>query len=222
MSAAADNPAPVLQIEDLCVERSGQPVLAGVSLSLHPGQCLSVEGAVGSGKTTLLWAILGLLEIQRGRLEIFGKHCRAEKDFALFRGRVGLLFQDPEEQLIGPSVLEDVQFGLLNLGADHNESQRRAQRSLAEFGIEHLAHRSVRSLSGGQQRLVALAGVISMQPDLLLLDEPTAALDADTSALILKTLSGLQRPMLLVSHDPHCIATLATHRCRLQDGRLWP
>ena len=202
------------------MDRSGNRILNGLGLVVQAADRVVIEGSIGAGKSSLLWAIIGLIESSAGTIEILGRRCRAEVDFAPLRGRVALLFQDPDEQLIGPTVLEDVQFGPLNRGVPAVEALRRAHMALAQLNIDALAHRSVRSLSGGQKRLVALAGVLSMDPERWLLDEPTAGLDAVTAQLVIRTLAELQRPMVLVSHDPECIKALGTRRCHLQQGRL--
>ena len=209
----------MLRLNDLRVDRGGQRILDGLSLLVSADDRVVIEGSIGVGKSSLLWAIIGLIE-SSGTIEIFDHHCRVEADFAPLRGRVALLFQDPDEQLIGPTVLEDVQFGPLNRGVDEVSALRRAHTALSQLGIDDLANRSVRSLSGGQKRLVALAGLLSMDPELWLLDEPTAGLDAVTAQLVIRTLAELQRPMVLVSHDPECIKALGTRRCHLQQGRL--
>lgn len=221
MSSSQQHAMRVLQLRAVRVERGGQPVLAGIDLSLAATERVSIEGATGSGKSSLLWAVLGLIP-SAGSIEILGHACRTERDFTKVRGPAALLFQDSDEQLIGPSVLDDVLFGPLNLGVSAKVSRQRAQEALSQLGLNDLSHRTVRSLSGGQKRLVALAGVLSMRPELLLLDEPTAGLDSDTAQVIIDVLVGLQRPMLVVSHEPRCIAALATRRCLLRDGRLVP
>lgn len=216
--SASDSPA-VLQIHDLRVERAGRTVIAGVDIRLGPTERLAIEGSIGSGKSSLLWAALGLLDFS-GAIEILGMPCQAERDFVRVRGAAALLFQDPDEQLIGPSVLDDVMFGPLNLGLSQEVSEQRAREALAQLGLNELMHRPVRGLSGGQKRLVALAGILSMQPKLLLLDEPTAGLDAETGRRVTGLLAQLSLPMLLVSHDEYCLDALATRRRVLQEGRL--
>jgi cobalt/nickel transport system ATP-binding protein len=219
VTSSAASP-PVLRLNDLRVDRSGNRILNGLGLVVQAADRVVIEGSIGAGKSSLLWAIIGLIESSAGTIEILGRRCRAEADFAPLRGRVALLFQDPDEQLIGPTVLEDVQFGPLNRGVDEVSALRRAHTALSQLGIDDLANRSVRSLSGGQKRLVALAGLLSMDPELWLLDEPTTGLDAVAAQLVIRTLAESQRPMVLVSHDTECIKALATRRCRLQAGLL--
>lgn len=219
MSSSSVASPPVLRVGDLRVDRGGQRILDGLSLLVSADDRVVVEGSIGAGKSSLLWAIIGLIE-SSGTIEIFGRHCQVEADFAPLRGRVALLFQDPDEQLIGPTVLEDIQFGPLNQGVPAVETLRRAHMALSQLNIEALAPRSVRSLSGGQKRLVALAGLLSMDPELWLLDEPTAGLDAVAAQLVIRTLAESQRPMVLVTHDPDCINAFGTRRYRMQAGIL--
>jgi cobalt/nickel transport system ATP-binding protein len=131
-----------------------------------------------------------------------------------------LMFQDSDDQLIGPTVLEDVEFGPLNMGIEREEGRRRAVAALAALRVSALADRAIRSLSGGQKRLVALAGLIALQPRLLLLDEPTASLDAVSASHIIEALDNLPCAMLLVSHDPICVQALSTRRLLLCEGVL--
>ena len=210
---------PVLRLTALQVDRGGGRVLDGVNLIVDAGDCVVIEGPIGSGKSSLLWATMGLIE-SSGLIELWGRVCESERDFVSLRGRMALLFQDPDEQLIGPTVIEDIQFGPLNRGVIPAVALQRARASLSELGIADLASRSIRSLSGGQKRLVALAGLLSMDPDLWLLDEPTAGLDAVTARQVIETLASQSRPMVLVSHDPDCIHALGSRRCRLDAGRL--
>ena len=129
-------------------------------------------GPNGSGKTTLFHIIMGLLTPSSGTIEFFGKPVKTEKDFRKVYKKVGLLFQDADDQLFSPTVLEDVAFGPLNLGKSKLEARNIAQNTLERLGIAHFENRVTHKLSGGEKRLVALATVLSMEPELLLLDEP--------------------------------------------------
>lgn len=211
---------PVLKVCGLTVERGGRAVLDGIAFSLASDERLLINGASGAGKSTLLHALLGFAPRRAGRIELLGRLCEHESDFAAARGPVGLLFQDPDDQLLGPSVFEDLEFGPLNLGVDPFDAHRRAHQVLRSLGIDTLAERAVNELSGGEKRLVALAGVLTMQPALLLLDEPTAGLDEPAALRLLAALHATALPMLVVSHDPLCGAHLATRTLHLHAGRL--
>ncbi|ENO84744.1 energy-coupling factor ABC transporter ATP-binding protein [Thauera linaloolentis] len=200
----------LVQARGLTVARRGRTVLDGLDLDLHAGERLFVRGACGAGKTTLLHALLGFVPAAAGSIRLLGRSCRCERDFAPLRGPLGMLFQDSGDQLFGPTVIEDVAFGPLNQGLDADAASARAFDALRRIGIAGLAARPVHELSGGQQRLAALAGVLAMRPRVLLLDEPTAALDAASAARITAILAGSGLPMIVASHDEALAAALAT------------
>jgi cobalt/nickel transport system ATP-binding protein len=185
-------------------------VLRGCSFSLAAGERTAVVGANGSGKTTLLHLIVGLRFPQRGEIEIFDKQRRKEADFHEVRRRVGLLFQDADDQLFCPTVMEDVAFGPLNLGHDRESAKRIALDTLDHVGLAGYEHRVTYKLSGGEKRLVSLAAVLAMQPEVLLLDEPTAGLDDASRDRLLGILQKLPQAMILVSHDREFREALAS------------
>lgn len=207
--------AALLEVDGLGVHRGGRTVLQGLSLRLEAGERLWVRGASGSGKTTLLHALLGFVSAT-GNVRWFGRPMGGERDYATVRGPVGLLFQDPDDQLLGPTVLEDVMFGPLNLGRTPADARALAGQVLAGLGITPLAGRPVFELSGGEQRLAALAGVLAMAPRVLLLDEPTTGLDDDACTRVIDALAGCGLPMIVASHDPACGQRLATRTLALQ------
>jgi cobalt/nickel transport system ATP-binding protein len=210
----------LLRMQRVAVTRSNRTVLQNVALTLHEGERLAVRGGIGAGKSTLLLAALGLLEHQAGSIELLGKTCSVEDDFAPLRGKVGLLFQDPDDQLIGPTVLEDVEFGPLNLGWDAHRAHHAADDALDQVGLLHLEDRPVHELSGGEKRLVALAGLLAMKPVVLLLDEPTVSLDCETTDRILEILLASKLSMLIATHDPVCLDRLATRSVLLENGSI--
>jgi len=204
---------PLIEAIGLRIVRAGRVVLDGVDLALAPGERLFVTGASGAGKTTLLHALLGFVPCQAGTLTILAQPCRGEADFARLRGPLGLLFQDPADQLFGPTVAEDVAFGPLNLGASKASARQTAIEQLRRLDLEHLAGRPVHQLSGGEQRRVALAGVLAMAPRVLLLDEPTTGLDEAARDGLIELLDRTGLPMIVATHDAACIQALAT-RCQ--------
>ena len=192
-----------------------RPVLRDFSFALWPGERVALVGPNGAGKTTALHVMVGLLRPQTGEVIAFGAPRRREADFHAVRARAGLLFQDSDDQLFCATVLEDVAFGPLNLGAKPAEARRVALAALAELGLEGLADRVTHKLSGGQKRLTALACVLAMRPQVLLLDEPTNGLDEATRERLIAILSGLSQAMVLVSHDRDFSDRLATRRAAL-------
>jgi len=212
----------VLALDGVVLARGGSRVLDGADLRLERGERLALVGANGAGKTTLLRALVGLEKPTAGRVVAFGRPCADEPDFRTVRRRVGLLFQDPDDQLFCPTVQEDVAFGPLNLGETPKAAFATARATLDRLGLDHLAERITHRLSGGEKRLVALAGLLAMAPEVLLLDEPTNALDDANRARMLDLLAGLDATMLIVSHDRPALERLATRAVVLQGGRLEP
>ena len=190
------------------------------SLALNPGQRLSLTGANGSGKSTLLRITLGLQRPTSGTVTIFGQPRADEADFHEVRRRVGLVFQDADDQLFCPTVAEDIAFGPLNLGKSRDEAIAIVNKVLGDLDLMHLKDRITHKLSGGEKRLVTLATVLAMSPEVLLLDEPTNALDTKNEARLLEILQSLPQAILLVSHSPAFRAALAPEELDLRNGTL--
>ena len=212
----------LFDLHDVVVARAGRPVLTAVSLTLAPGERLALVGGNGAGKTTLLRTLVGLETPSAGRIVAFGRERRTEADFHEVRARAGFLFQDPDDQLFSPTVIEDVAFGPLNLGLEPAAARARAMATLDRLGLAHLAPRVTHRLSGGEKRLVSLAGVLAMEPQALLLDEPTNALDETHRDRLIEILAGLGVAMVIVSHDRLFLEKLAGRAVLLKDGRLAP
>lgn len=214
--------SPLFQLESIIVKRGGRTVLDHLSLQLDPGERLALVGANGAGKSTLLRTLVGLERPVSGTITAFGALRRRERDFHEVRCRAGLLFQDPDDQLFSPTVIEDVAFGPLNLGLSPTQACQRAEETLADLGLAGLRDRITHHLSGGEKRLVSLAALLAMRPDVLLLDEPNNALDRDHGRRLEELLAGLSLTMVIVSHDDGLLARLATRGVVLRDGRLFP
>lgn len=197
-----------------------RPVLWGCDFHLQRGERIGVIGPNGSGKTTLFALIVGLVRPTEGRVEVFGKLRRRESDFRGIRGPVGLLFQDADDQLFCPTVAEDVAFGPLNLGKSRVQALDIVHRTLDSLGLADYADRVTYKLSGGEKRLVALATVLAMEPEVLLLDEPTAGLDTAAVARVSDILADLPQAMAIITHDRAFLDPLATRLVRLEEGRL--
>lgn len=195
-------------------------VLNGCSFRLDPGQRIALIGANGSGKTTILHLIVGLLRPCRGNIEIFGKASREEADFQEVRRRVGLVFQDSDDQLFCPTVAEDVAFGPLNLGLGRDQVREIVSQTLAELGLAGYENRITYQLSSGEKRLVALATVLAMRPDVLLLDEPTNSLDDQSTQRLLEIFRRLPQSIILISHDREFRQQVTDHTLMLRQGHL--
>ena len=199
-----------------------RPVLRRVDFALGPGERVALVGANGSGKTTLLHLMVGLLRPNGGTIEAFGAARRREADFHEVRARAGLLFQDADDQLFCPTVREDVAFGPLNLGRSRDEVRADVAETLDSLGLAGYEDRITYRLSGGEKRLVALASVLAMKPEVLLLDQPDGDLDEETRERITEILAGLPLAMIVVAHDRDFLARVTDRAVRLGDGVLEP
>jgi cobalt/nickel transport system ATP-binding protein len=239
-TVAGDAPAPsagpaaaeqaLLVAEDLHYAYLGRfPALAGVSLSVRRGERLALLGANGCGKSTLLKALDGLIFPDRGGYTAFGQpvteDALEDEQFSrAFRSRVGFVFQSSDAQLFSPTVREEVAFGCLQLGLSREEAAARVADMLALLEIADLADRAPFQLSGGQKKRVAIASVLVMNPEVLLVDEPTAALDPRTSVWLVELLAELPaagKTIVLATHDLAGLDRLAD-RCLVfgEDHRI--
>ncbi len=210
---------PLLQLEKLHFAYPGRgPVLQGASLSMKDGEKIGLIGDNGRGKSTLLLCTVGLLTPQSGRVLLRGNPVRTEKQFHALRREVGLLFQNADDQLFSPTVLEDVCFGPLNLGQTRKQAAAAAERALAAVGLEGFEGRLTHQLSGGEKRLAALAGVLAMRPKALLLDEPTNDLDRSARSRLLEVLRRLDLACLVISHDWDFLVEAAEFHYVLEEG----
>jgi len=178
-------------------------------------------GPNGCGKTTLFHIIMGLLKPLSGKIEIFGKTAKEEKDFIDVRRKIGLLFQDADDQLFSPTVLEDVAFGPLNLGKSKDEAIDIARKTLDFLGLSGFEDRFTYKLSGGEKRLVSLATVLAMEPEILLLDEPTTGLDEKTKTKIKKALSELDLSYILISHEFDLLSEITDSIYTMDKGKIF-
>lgn len=197
-----------------------KPVLKDLNFTLRKGDRFGWVAPNGSGKTTLLNIIMGLLTPEKGRIEIFGRSVSKEKDFVPVRQRIGLLFQDSDNQLFSPTVLEDVAFGPLNMGKSKEEAIDISQRTLAKLGLKGFEDRVTFKLSGGEKRLVALATVMAMKPEVLLMDEPTSGLDEKTKDRLKEVLRALDLSYVLISHEFDFMADMVTAFQTFHDGKI--
>jgi cobalt/nickel transport system ATP-binding protein len=196
----------------------GAPVIDGVSFILQAGERAALIGLNGSGKTTLLAATAGLLP-HDGEIRVCGVRLD-RKSIADVRGRLGLLFNVPEDQLLLPRVIDDVAFGLVRRGVPFQEAESRAMKILEGLCAAHLAQLPLHRLSHGQKIRVALAGVLVTEPELLLLDEPSAGLDPPGRRRLSEYLAGLASTMLVATHDLDFAASFCGRFVLLEEGRF--
>jgi len=210
----------LLRLEAVDFRYGRRWVLRGVQFQLNAGDRVALVGPNGAGKSTLLQIMVGLHRPTAGEVVALGKACRSEADFLPVRARVGLLFQNSDDQLFCPTVLDDVAFGPLNLGRAPAQASADARQALADLGCLDFAERVTHRLSSGEKRMVALATVLAMRPRVLLLDEPTNGLDDTSEERLIAHLSMLEQAMVIVSHDRRFLERLVNRAVVLKDGRL--
>jgi cobalt/nickel transport system ATP-binding protein len=197
-----DSNSLIINLKGISFAYSGDKlVLDYLNFQLRRGDRIGLVGPNGCGKTTLFHIVMGLLRPSSGGIELFGRPASEEKDFRGARKRIGLLFQDADDQLFCPTVLEDVAFGPLNLGKSPEEARDIALKTLAKLDLIGFEDRITYKLSGGEKRLVSLATVLAMDPEALLLDEPTNGLDEETEEKITDILKGLNLSCIFISHN---------------------
>ncbi|MBU4185890.1 MAG: energy-coupling factor ABC transporter ATP-binding protein [Proteobacteria bacterium] len=212
----------IINLTDISFSYNGGPtVLNGLNLKFSKNEKIGLMGPNGCGKTTLFHIIMGLLKPLSGKIEIFGKTAKEEKDFIDVRRKIGLLFQDADDQLFSPTVLEDVAFGPLNLGKSKDEAIDIARKTLDFLGLSGFEDRFTYKLSGGEKRLVSLATVLAMEPEILLLDEPTTGLDEKTKTKIKKALSELDLSYILISHEFDLLSEITDSIYTMDKGKIF-
>ncbi|MBA2349360.1 MAG: ATP-binding cassette domain-containing protein [Solirubrobacterales bacterium] len=196
----------------------GGQALRGIDLHVGHGERVALLGPNGAGKTTFMLHLNALLQGE-GELEVAGLEV-TKKNVAALRARVGLVFQDPDDQLFMPTVEEDVAFGPMNLGLDGEAVTARVAGALAAVRMGHVASRAPYQLSMGERRRVAIATVLAMEPALLVLDEPSANLDPRARRELLEILEGVERTMLVTTHDLPLAAELCERAVILAGGAV--
>ncbi len=196
------------------------PVLDGLDYQFTPDQRIGLFGPNGSGKTTLMHVMLGLLKPHAGEIRHKGRPVSTPQDFQALRLSLALLLQNADDQIIYPTVLDDVAFGPLNRGLSERQAREKAEWALDLLGLAGFAERLAHRLSGGEKKLVSLAGVLAMEPDALILDEPTNGLDPETRERLVDILGKLDKPMIVVSHDWEFLERVTKTYQSIEHGRL--
>ena len=211
---------PILRVNDLTYAYpDGHPALRGVDLELRRGERVALIGPNGAGKTTLILHLNGILAGGGGSVRIDGERL-TRNNLRRARQLVGIVFQDPDDQLFMPTVAQDVAFGPANLGLRGAELDARVQEALVSVGMAEYADRPPSHLSFGQRRRVAIATVLAMRPELLVLDEPTSNLDPASRRELLEILRGLEVTLLMVTHDLPYALQLCERSVLISQGRI--
>jgi cobalt/nickel transport system ATP-binding protein len=211
-----------IKVENLVYGYSDQiKVLQDISFELKDGDRLGLMGATGSGKSTLLENLIGLKKPNNGKILINDIPVE-EKTLPQIRRLIGFGFQDANDQLFMPTILEDITFGPLNYGVPKPIAIDKARKLLMEFGLEAFALRSAHELSGGQRRLAALAAILALEPEILILDEPTTGLDPAWRRKLAEVLLNWQgKVMLIASHDLHWLSRVTQRALVLASGQIY-
>jgi len=208
---------PLIEVRGLRFQyEDGTAALKGIDFQLFPGETVALFGPNGSGKTTFVLHLNGLLTGE-GTVEVCGLPLD-KKNTQQIRRKIGMVFQDSDNQLFMPTVLEDVAFGLLNLGLDRAAALSRAQEALERVGMAGAASRAPYHLSAGEKRRAAIAGILAMDPEILVLDEPTANLDPPGQRSLAELVGHLPQAKILVTHDIAFASALCHRAVFFQDG----
>ncbi len=199
---------------------SGPQALAGVSLEIGAGESVALVGPNGAGKTTLFLCLSGVLPVRPGMVSLAGLDPADPAQRRRLPARLGIVFQNPDDQLFNTTVFDDVAFGPLNLGLPPEEVRARVAEALERVGMTGADARVPFHLSGGEKRRVALAGVLAMRPDVLLLDEPSMYLDPRGRREFIRLVNGLSVTKLIASHDLEMILQTCTRALVLDGGHL--
>jgi cobalt/nickel transport system ATP-binding protein len=194
----------------------GTSVLEHVDLQVKPGERLGAIGPNGAGKTTFFLLLCGVMKPTTGDISLFGKPVSVGE----FRPDVGLVFQNPNDQLFSASVWDDVAFAPENMGLSPQEVENRVRQALSLTGVESLIHRPPHHLSGGQKRMVAIASILSMQPRLIVYDEPSANLDLRARRRLIRFLQASQETFIVSSHDLELVLEVCDRTILLDEGRV--
>ena len=200
----------------------GRPALRGVELSIGSGEKVAILGPNGAGKSTLLLHLNGLLHARSGNVAIMGREVQEgdKRGLQEIRALVGVVFQDPDDQLFSPSVHDDVAFGPIYMGLPGNEVEARVSDALSQVGLGGYEDRMPFHLSGGEKKRAAIASVLSMRPQVLALDEPSAGLDPRARRGLIQLLDRLEQTIIVTTHDMHMVKDIFPRVVIMDGGKV--
>lgn len=216
----------IVEIKDLCFGYEREHLtLKNLSMTIEKGKLTAILGCNGAGKSTLFLNLNGVLTPSSGEIRIAGKRLEYHKKSLLeMRKNVGIVFQDPDDQLFSADVYRDISFGPLNLDLPEEAVKMRVEQAMERTGISHLRERPTHALSYGQKKRVAIAGVLAMEPQVIILDEPTAGLDPKGVAEIMELLDDLKSDkgitIILATHDIDIVPDYADYVYVMRDGQI--
>ncbi|MDI3539014.1 MAG: cobalt/nickel transport system ATP-binding protein [Methanolobus sp.] len=217
--------APIIELKDISYfyASSKTKALDSVSLKIYPGEKIAILGANGAGKSTLFRHLNGILRPSSGQVLIDGQEI-TRKNIKQVRQTVGMVFQNPDDQILAPTVEQDVAFGPMNMGLPVEEVERRVAEALELVHMSGFEERSPHHLSGGQKKLVAIAGILAMRPRVVVLDEPTAGLDPLTASQVINMIEEMNLQLgitvILSTHDVDIVPSFAERVYVIRDGRI--
>lgn len=197
----------------------GKKAVNGISFEIHHGESVAVVGSNGAGKSTLLLSMVGIMFPDSGEIRI-GDVPLTKNTLPAIRQKVGFTFQNPDHQLFSTTVYDDVAFGPRNYKLSENEVRKRVEKSLEAVGLLHLSHRPPYKLSGGEKRSVSIACVLSMEPDILLMDEPSSNLDPKSRRRLINILKEFKHTKIIATHDLDMVLDVCERTIVIGDGRV--
>ncbi|MDO9535799.1 MAG: ABC transporter ATP-binding protein [Bacillota bacterium] len=197
----------------------GKQAVNGITCRINHGESVGIVGANGAGKSSLLMLLTGILLPAKGEIRV-GETPVTKKTLSVIRQKIGFSFQDPDDQLFMTTVYDDVAFGPRNYGIDEPEVKKRVMKALETVGAVHLKDRAPYKLSGGEKRAAAIAAVLSLEPDILVMDEPTAALDPKARRRLMNLLKGFLHTKIIATHDLDMVLEICERTIVLKEGRV--
>jgi cobalt/nickel transport system ATP-binding protein len=211
----------MIEIKNLSVVYpDGTKAVDDISFTVGDGESIALVGANGAGKTSLLLSLVGVLPIHSGSIIVDGMELN-KKNLSEVRRKIGMVFQNPDDQLFMPMIYDDIAFGPRNFGLGEDEVRKRAEDALMTLGISHLRDRSSLKLSGGEKRIAAIATILVMDPSAVIFDEPTAFLDPKARRKLIGVLAGLPHGKLVATHDLTFAQEVCTRTIVIKKGRIF-